>query len=319
MAWDKFLGQERAINMLKAYLEKDRIPSAFIFSGPDGVGKFSIARELAKAVNCNQSQDFSACDNCRSCIQIEKGIHPDVFIFRPQGKAEEITIDNIRELENHLTLTPQEAKKKFFIIDSAHRMNEPATNAFLKSLEEPPLDSVIILVTSQPQIFPDTIISRCQIVKFSPLTRQNLITLLEDRYNWDRKTAEIVSGLSQGSMEMALKIKELMWDQVWIKLQEFFSNYQFLEDRTTPGYERRKIVREKIELLILAIRENLLSVVGSGGERVFRNNISSIRDKKVLIEKIEQLEYLYSALDSNVSPELVYRIAGKIWQEVYQR
>ena len=298
--------------MLKSYLKRDRVPSAFIFSGPDGVGKFSIAKELAKAVNCNQVQDFSACDNCRNCIQIEKEIYPDLFIFRPQGKAEEITIDDIRTLEKHLALTPQGGRKKFFIVDSAHRMNESATNAFLKSMEEPPLDSVIILVTPQPEIFPE--------VKFSPLKKSDLLHILQDKYGWGQEISEKIAAISQGSLGIALKMKELVKPRVWEELEEFFLGSQFLEDRKTSAHEKRRVIKNKVELLILLVREGLLSGLGMRRGRVFEKfPATAFRDSKVLIEKIEQLEYLYNALDSNVSSEAVYRLAGEIWREVYRK
>jgi DNA polymerase-3 subunit delta' len=284
------------------------------------VGKFSIAKELAKAINCQQSQNFTACDSCRNCLQIEKEIYPDLFIFRPQGKSEEITIDDIRELERYLGLTPQGGGMKFFIIDSAHRMNETAANAFLKSLEEPPLDSVIILITSLPDIFPDTIISRCQEVKFFPLKKSDVAFVLQNKYGWPQETAQSIAAVSQGSLDMALKIKELVQPHVWQELKDFFNDLQFLEDRRTPVHEKRRMIKEKMELLILLVRETLLLEAGIETGRVLQDSIpAALGDRKVLVEKIEQLEYLYNALDSNVSPELVYRLGGQIWQEVYGR
>jgi len=175
MAWNDFLGQDEAVSFLKAYVNSGKIPNALMFSGIKGVGKFSLAKEFAKACSCSESK--SAISGKRlNCIQIEQEIHPDLFIIRPSGKADEITIDMIRELQHFLNLSPQTVARKFFIIDDADRMNIEASNAFLKSLEEPPLDSVIILVSSNLDSMLPTIKSRTQEVKLHPLTKDVIKT-----------------------------------------------------------------------------------------------------------------------------------------------
>ena len=318
MAWNDFLGQDEAVAFLKAYISSGRIPNALMFSGIKGVGKFSLAKEFAKVCNCAEGR-LNACGKCLSCIQIEQEIHPDLFITRPSGKADEITIDMIRELQHFLNLSPQTANRKFFIVDDADKMNTEASNAFLKSLEEPPLDSVIILVSPNSDSMLLTIKSRTQEVKFHPLTKDVIKIILEKKFSIENAEAEYLAGISQGSMSNALKFKGLDVSEAVDAIASFLRPPEFLKSKGTELYEQRKVLKEKIEYLIFLLRDALYIRVGlpelvtlAGGCDISAFQCRNVKD---IIAKIEKLEYLYNALDSNVNPGLVYKVVRKIWQE----
>lgn len=176
MALRDVIGQDRAINILGKTLGRGRLPSAYLFTGESGIGKRLTAINLAKSVNCMSPVPFSggaedACDACPSCRKIDAGIHPDVLMVTPSRS--EIRVDEIRAVEDALSLRPFEGKRKVVIIDDAEAMNQPAANAFLKTLEEPPDLSLIILVASNPDLLPETVRSRCSRVRFTPLSDED--------------------------------------------------------------------------------------------------------------------------------------------------
>ena len=143
---------------LEAYLAQDRLPHALMLHGPRGIGKRHLAYALAERVLCEHGR---ACGRCPSCNLLTAGNHPDLLTLVPEpGKP--LTVDRIRELIDALTLTPQYQRGRIVIIEAADRMNPAAANSFLKTLEEPAPDTVILLLCEQPSLLPATILSRCQ-------------------------------------------------------------------------------------------------------------------------------------------------------------
>mgnify|MGYP000220985528 CR=1 FL=1 len=318
MAWEDFLGQDEAVAFLKAYINSGKIPNAFIFSGIKGVGKFSLAKEFARACNCDKDE-LNACGKCLSCIQIEQETHPDLFITRPSGKGGEITIDMIRELQHFLNLSPQVAERKFFIIDEADKMNIESSNSFLKGLEEPPLDSVIILVSSNLNSLLLTIKSRAQEIKFHPLSKVVIKTILEKKFNFESTKADYLSGISQGSMYNALKFEGLDAFETIREIAFFLRPAEFLKEKGAELYEQRVALKERIEYVVLLLRDVLYLKTGlpelvilAKGYGISAFQCGNVKD---IIAKIEKLEYLYNALDSNVNPGMVYKIVREIWQQ----
>ncbi|HDL74859.1 MAG TPA: DNA polymerase III subunit delta', partial [bacterium] len=157
------LGHQKQWQFLKGLIKLGNIPHAFLFSGPSEIGKKTLAMEFLKLLNCEKSKGFS-CQNCRSCKDIEKKVHPDVRILEHQEK--DINIDQIRELKSYLSLSPHSAIFKSVIIDQAHSLNRQAQSALLKLLEEPKGKTIFILITEYPEMLLDTILSRCEILKF---------------------------------------------------------------------------------------------------------------------------------------------------------
>jgi DNA polymerase-3 subunit delta' len=185
MALKDIIGQHKAVSMLQGILERDRLAGAYIFCGESGIGKKTTALSFAKAVNCLHAGEkpdgmqesflaiahhpspitgFDACEVCNSCLKISAGTHPDVVTIAPEERI--IKIEEIRAIEEALAFRPFEGRKKTVIVDDADSMNQSAANAFLKTLEEPPEDSLIILVTSRPDRLPATIRSRCSKIPF---------------------------------------------------------------------------------------------------------------------------------------------------------
>ncbi len=224
MALKDIIGQKRALDILKGFIVKGRIPHALLFAGDEGIGKRLTALNFAKAVNCagpeiddlfavpgaesNDTPDAGstdACDKCASCSKTEKGNHPDVFIIESEGDGGQITVSAIRSLEESLSYKPYEGNWKIAIIDNADRMNPSAANAFLRTLEEPNSQCLLILVSSRPDMLLPTLRSRCQRINFSPLPIDTMSRMLEEKFDMSgSENTHLVSVLSGGRLGYAL-------------------------------------------------------------------------------------------------------------------
>ena len=162
-SFNEVVGQEYVVSSLKNAILKGRVHHAYLFSGPRGVGKTSLARIFAKALNCNKGPTVSPCGKCESCISITKGTSLDVIEI---DGASNRGIDDIRALRENINLSPAHSRYKIYIIDEVHQITSDAFNALLKTLEEPPAHAKFIFATTHPQKVPPTILSRCQKFQF---------------------------------------------------------------------------------------------------------------------------------------------------------
>jgi DNA polymerase-3 subunit delta' len=213
VSWSRVRGHEALARSFADVVARDRLGHAYLFTGPAGVGKKLFARELAKAVLCESPKDpLDACDRCPSCILVEAGTHPDViFACRPEDKVE-FPIDTIRELTETLAMKPARGGYKFAIVDNVDDFNDAAANAFLKTLEEPPPKSVVILLVTDPEGQLPTILSRCQLVRFAPLPAALVTDLLRAR-DVEPARAELLGRVSGGSLGQALELSDPeLWD-----------------------------------------------------------------------------------------------------------
>ena len=177
MTLDNILGQDRPKQILEKALRSGRIPNSYLFYGQESVGKKFTAIEVCKALNCETLSPVDSCDKCPSCLKIEKRIHPDLFILEPTKipptvKRAVIRIEEVRELQKKLAYLPYEGNTKVAIINNAERMTPDAANSFLKTLEEPPSKTLIILIASNPHQLLPTVVSRCQGIRFYPLPNE---------------------------------------------------------------------------------------------------------------------------------------------------
>ncbi|PIQ99642.1 MAG: DNA polymerase III subunit delta' [Nitrospinae bacterium CG11_big_fil_rev_8_21_14_0_20_45_15] len=175
MPFEGVLGQSRPRNILKNALLNNKVAHAYLFFGETSVGRKPMALELAKTLNCTASIQGDNCGICLSCNKIDSGIHPDIYILEPETSTSStrlgtIKIEALRELQKKLAYLPYEGKCKVAIIDSAETMNSQASNSFLKILEEPPPNTLFILIASNPHQLLPTLVSRCQAIRFMPLS-----------------------------------------------------------------------------------------------------------------------------------------------------
>ena len=173
MAFRDFPVQEQGVGLLQRSLERGRLGHAYLFVGHDLLKLESLARTLAKALNCQRpvvardgGRASDSCDACSSCRKIDAATHADMHWLRPESKSRVVTVEQVRDLMHEINLKPTEAAYKVGVIVAADRLNVQAANAFLKTLEEPPSDSVLILLTTAPERLLETILSRCLRLNF---------------------------------------------------------------------------------------------------------------------------------------------------------
>lgn len=205
------VSQEFVTKTLRNAKLNNKIAHSYLLSGPRGVGKTTIARIFAKALNCEKSKDGEPCNDCESCSEITKGIHPDIFEL---DAASNRGIDDVRAIQDAAKFFPIKAKYKFFIVDEVHMLTLQAFNALLKILEEPPKYLIFILATTNPEKIPRTIISRCQRFVLHKLKvdniRQKIEEVAEDqKINIDKESIFLISKLGDGALRDALGIFDM--------------------------------------------------------------------------------------------------------------
>jgi len=215
MSWQSIVGHDRLVKIFANAFARGRLGHAYCFLGEAGVGKHTFARQLAKTVLCEKpGAAFDSCDNCSSCHLIDAGTHPDLFMVARPPDKQEFPIDVIKEqLLPNLALKPARGMRKVAILDDADDLNEEAANCFLKTLEEPPPGSLLILVggTNVEGQLP-TIVSRCQVIQFNPMAPADVRRVLALHEVTDPVRQERLVQLAGGSPGRALALDD---DEIW--------------------------------------------------------------------------------------------------------
>ena len=267
MSFEDVKGQDEAIKFLKIAISSGKMAHAYIFAGPRGCGRSLLARNFAKAINCEDSENAP----CNSCRKIDKDIHPDVKWVRGDEKSGQIKIDQMRELQSRIALKSYEGKYKICIIQNAEFMTIEAANSFLKTLEEPPANTLFILITEKPKDLLPTIASRCQMVRLKPLPEDRLTSALAD-------------------------------------VLEEFSDEEYAEDYTAAN---RGELSEKLNVLASWYRDLLVfKSTNDGSLLLHRDRVDDIRKKAMtydignLMRMFEGVLSANEKIESNVNPKL---------------
>jgi len=298
--FSELIGQKHVVQTLKNAVKTGRIGQAYLFAGPRGTGKTSIARIFAKTINCQHLKNGEPCLKCDSCGNILDGRALDIIEI---DAASNTGVDNIRELRETVKLPPSSLKYKVYIIDEVHMLSGGAFNALLKTLEEPPANVVFILATTEVHKIPETILSRVQRFDFTRLKIEDIIKRLEEiakleKVKVDREALEIIASSSEGGMRNA----ESLLGQI-IALED--KRITTKEVEFILGTVSEKFTAEFVELVIQKKYAEVFSKIGQLREMGidFKNFAKSL------------LNYLRQMLVLKINPELGQKLSYEITKE----
>jgi DNA polymerase-3 subunit gamma/tau len=242
------IGQEHIVKTLTNAISSGMISHAYLFDGPRGTGKTTIARLLSKAINCQNPKGSEPCNKCSSCLEITNGQSMDLIEI---DAASHRGIDDIRELRDGIKFAPSRLKYKVFIIDECHQLSKDASNALLKTLEEPPAHAVFILATTEVHKMIPTIISRCQRFNFSKLTVEEIIQRLEkivklEKVKIERIALELIAIHSGG----AIRDAESLLDQVLTFSNDSEKEIKAEDIKNILGLVEVEVISELVEYIL---------------------------------------------------------------------
>ena len=204
MTW-KIFGHDGAVNYLKRQCEPGNMRHAYLITGPEGIGRLTLAKAFVKALNCqNPPAKHDFCNACQACRQIEAEAWPDLTILRPTENARDIKIDQVRQMQQSLALAPYQSQWRVVIIPDFQNATVAASNALLKSLEEPPARAIIILTADARENLLETIASRCGILRLRPMSVGAVARVLQSELNLDEDDAKMIAHLAGGRVGTAI-------------------------------------------------------------------------------------------------------------------
>lgn len=336
MSFNHIIGQHRAKSILRRALEHQRVAHAYLFTGPDGVGKEALAVEFAKALLCKSGQE-RPCDACTTCSRVAHFQHPDfTFLFPSSSKtvAEEravldsvtahpyrrrrpwaaptISIDQIRELRRSAMLKPLEGRQVAIIVE-ADKMTIQATNALLKLLEEPPDTLFIILTVSQANSLLPTILSRCQEIRLGPLPDNEIEWALVEREGMEPERARLLARISQGSYSRALEWadesfnerREQALDFLRCCLKDARSQIEWIE--LLAQRNDKKFVKDILSLTLMWFRDALIvhGRLSDGNKHLV--NIDDISTLDRFVTAFESIDFDAAFLEIEQSIQMIER------------
>ena len=321
----KTIGHERVIESLRNAEQRGRLAHAYLFTGPSQIGKTTLATDLACIVNCQHIK--KPCGECGPCKRILQGIHADVKIVRVSrddattGNRLSIGIDQIRQLEKEANLKPYEGTCRVFIVEETHLMSSEAANALLKTLEEPPDQVIILLLSSEPHTIPVTVVSRCQQMNLYPIAPNLIYDHIKSTTQLEDARIQEIASESYGRMGWAIQVIDQR--EMFDKRQKIIDRFEDLlnvplsikfsyanELVSKQNINRDEIVNE-LKLLQLWFRDMLMLYVGSPNLVVNYTRIDSLLPISELlshtqiIRAIKDIDHSIKLLKINVGTILV--------------
>jgi DNA polymerase-3 subunit delta' len=296
--FDELTGHTRVKAVLKRMLVSDRLPGAMLFAGEEGIGKKLFALEIARALNCRSPKDHEACGVCSSCTRIATLNYPqrddadewtqliwtnhaDVGLVVAPKRV--LRVEQMRQIEKEANFRPFEGKARVFLIDEADKLNDASANALLKVLEEPPRTSHLILITARPAMLLPTILSRCQMIRFSPLTPAEIETYLIKNNLVDNKTARLRARAAGGSMGRALSNDLVTFTSQRKAMLKVLSALVLSEDRSQLLRSAEQLneaqykdeFEERLDVLETLIRDAWMLSLGVESDRLVNEDLSA--------------------------------------------
>lgn len=302
--FSEIIGQEHVVFTIKNALKSGKVWHAYIFAGMRGTGKTTTARVLAKSLNClSLTEDFEPCNKCENCLSITQGSSVDVIEI---DAASNRGIDDIRSLRETVKYVPANSKYKVYIIDEAHQITEAAFNAFLKTLEEPPSYVVFILATTEFNALPLTIISRCQVFKFKPISSNVIFERLKYIVKQESKQQKItddalklIAESSSGSVRDALSLLDHI-----LSYTEIYDTVDAKIVREIFGITPDEIIERYTELLIESDVKKILNYINE----IYYSGVDLFQFSKDLLEFFRSILYIKNSSDYELS---YYSVAQK--------
>jgi DNA polymerase-3 subunit delta' len=303
MKFSDVVGHDQTVERLQRAVASRRLPHAYLFAGPDGVGKYTVARALAARLLCENPGD-DACGACSACLGLAREAHPDLVIVRVMEGASEIKIDQARELQRRLRLRPLRGRYKVAILDEANRLNLSAQHALLKTFEEPPGSTVLILVASNVAALLPTVVSRCQRVTFFPLPDDLVARLLVERCSVLPEEAAELARYGEGSVSHALLFRTELIGRARAELLPLLRDL-----RTRPYADLAELAQDwgrlpagDLALVLRAplhwYRQRLIHVSGTADAALGAIALSQLRVIHDTIERVRHNVHRQLALDA---------------------
>lgn len=299
MNWD-VLGHEWAIRMLSDHAIRDRLHHAYLLTGPRGVGRRTIAVRFAQLINCtNQLGPGIPCRGCHNCIRIERMQHPDVSIVQAEQEGGNLKVDQVRDLQRSLSLTPYEARYRVALLLRFEEANDNAANALLKTLEEPSPRVLIILTARSVEDLLPTIVSRCEVIRLRPIPLGILAEALQSRWEIPAERARLLAHLSGGRPGYALRLyhepERLELRQQWLDDHRRLLGASRIErftyaDNLTKDRDR---TRRALETWLTIWRDVLLRAVG-------------VDTQITNVDRIDEIDTLASRLETPAARQAVW-------------
>lgn len=315
MTFDQILGHERQKEILRRALANGKIAHAYLFSGPDGIGKRLMAMALARAIVCLEQR---GCGHCRACRKIDHQNHPDLHILEPDGNS--IKIEQVRILQRDLNLKPLEAPRKICMIEQADAMTVGAANALLKTLEEPRGDTLIILLSAQPNRLLETIRSRCQPLPFTRHPNSRIQAELEKQLGIESTESHILAALSEGSFKKAFgkdrdlylgQRRELLKTLTGLSAGSILPILDFAEQLAAD----KAVLPDILEIFQAFYRDVLMTLHGRSDEELVNldlkekiHRVSGRENVATILNKLEALIEIRRQLDRNVNRQLAMEV-----------
>jgi DNA polymerase-3 subunit delta' len=328
MPFSSLIGNDRIKQSLRRAVTEDRIGQGLIMAGPDGVGKHQFALALAQAVNCEKPVDGDACGACPACRKIERNEHPDVKTvlrelkdpdFKKESKSQFIRIEQMRQLSGEAQFRPYLGRRRVFMIDEAEWLREDAASSILKTLEEPPETSLLMLITSKPYALLETIRSRCLMLSFAPLTPAEIESYLKRTTKQPVDEIAIIARLARGSIGRALEIDLEHYREKREMILELLESLALSKDSTrlmgAAEFLGRKLEREQfqdhLDVLSAMLSDVFHLKVGEQPDSLINADVAprlqrvadAVRLEEI-IEWTEKLQEILLALARNVSRQL---------------